>query len=62
MTDTKKAGFFSVGLVRGLIYMLAGYVAGILLVTVIRLVMGLPAIVAWNPPATSTSSPNPPGW
>ena len=48
MTDTKKASIFSVGMIRGLIFMLIGYVVGILLVTVIRLVMGLPAILPWN--------------
>jgi hypothetical protein len=35
MTDTKKAGFFSVGLIRGLVFMLAGY-ALVIFVTVIR--------------------------
>ena len=49
MTDTKKAGFFSVGLVRGLVFMLAGYLVGLVFVTVIRLIMGLPAIIPWNP-------------
>jgi cytochrome c oxidase subunit 1 len=49
MTDTKKASFFSVGFVRGLIFMLGGYAAGLALVTVIRLLLGLPAFLAWNP-------------
>jgi cytochrome c oxidase subunit 1 len=49
MTDTKKASFFSIGMVRGLIFMLVGYAAGIALVTVIRIVMGLPALLPWNP-------------
>jgi cytochrome c oxidase subunit 1 len=48
MTDTKKASLFSVGMIRGLIYMLFGYAAGTLLVTVIRLAMGLPAFLPWN--------------
>jgi cytochrome c oxidase subunit 1 len=49
MTDTKKASFFSVGFVRGLIFMLGGYAVGLALVTVIRLLLGLPALLAWNP-------------
>jgi cytochrome c oxidase subunit 1 len=40
--NEKKATFFSIGLVRGTLGMLAGFIAGALLVTLVRLVMGLP--------------------
>jgi len=46
----KKAGFFSIGLVRGLIGLLIGLAAGALLVTVIRAFMGLDAW-DWGPSA-----------
>jgi cytochrome c oxidase subunit 1 len=46
MSETKKAGVFSLSLVRGLIGMLVGVLAGALLVSVIRLVLGLQA---WYP-------------
>jgi cytochrome c oxidase subunit 1 len=42
MEQTKKPTFFSIGLVRGLIGFVVGFIAGAALVTVIRLVMGLP--------------------
>jgi cytochrome c oxidase subunit 1 len=49
MNDTtKKTSFFSIGIVRGLIFMVVGFLAGALLVTVIRAILGLPAW-AWNP-------------
>lgn len=46
MSENKKASFLSIGLVRGLIGMLIGGLAGILLVSVIRLLLGLQV---WNP-------------
>ena len=46
MENTKRAGFFSIGLVKGLIGFFAGLLAGIVLVSVIRLALGLPLIDA----------------
>ncbi len=45
MSEHKKPTFFSIGLVRGLIGFIAGFLIGALLVTVIRAIMGLSA---WN--------------
>jgi cytochrome c oxidase subunit I len=42
MEQTKKASFFSIGLVRGLIGFVIGAVFGIALTSIIRLIMGLP--------------------
>jgi cytochrome c oxidase subunit 1 len=47
-TITERKSIFSIGLVRGLLGMLAGFLLGALLVTVIRLIMGLPAW-SYNP-------------
>lgn len=48
MNETKKGTILSVGLIRGLFGMLAGYLAGFGLVSVIRLPLGL-TIWDWNP-------------
>lgn len=61
MTNTQRTSFFSVGLIRGLVFMLGGYLAGILLVTVIRLALGLPAFLPWNP-AGNEFLFSEPGW
>jgi ABC-type nickel/cobalt efflux system permease component RcnA len=42
--EKKKVSFFSTGLVHGLIAMLIGMIAGIALVSVIRLILGLQVI------------------
>ncbi len=52
MSENTKVSPFSIGLVRGLIGMLIGMPVGALLVTVIRLIMGLPAW-DWGPQAKS---------
>ena len=44
----KKSSIFSIGLIRGLLGMLAGYAVGFGLVSVIRLLQGLP-VWAYNP-------------
>jgi cytochrome c oxidase subunit 1 len=46
MSENNKVGFFSISLVRGLIGMLVGIPAGMGVVILVRLLMGLPA---WNP-------------
>ena len=46
MNEYKKAGFFSIGLVRGVIFMVVGMLIGMGIVTLVRLGMGLPA---WMP-------------
>ena len=46
MENHSKVSIFSIGLIRGLIGLIIGWLVGMLLVTVIRLIMGLPA---WNP-------------
>jgi cytochrome c oxidase subunit I len=43
MIKRANTGFLSIGLVRGLLYQVIGTVAGMLLVVIIRLIMGLPA-------------------
>ena len=52
MSENNKVSFTSIGLVRALIGMLIGLVIGLLLVTGIRLLMGLPAW-DWGPSANS---------
>jgi cytochrome c oxidase subunit 1 len=52
MSDNTKGSPFSIGLMRGLVGLLIGGLAGALLVTLIRLVMGLPAW-EWGPVANS---------
>ena len=51
MSDYKRPGFFSIGFVRGSIYLLLGTLLGMGIVSGIRLVMGLPA---WHPNAAWT--------
>ena len=46
MSEAKKAGFLSLALVRGAIFMVVGALVGMVLVSGIRLAMGL---VVWNP-------------
>ncbi len=46
MSENKKASFFSIGLIRGSIGFIIGFILGAVLVTLIRLLMELPA---WNP-------------
>jgi cytochrome c oxidase subunit 1 len=48
MSKNENGTIFSTGLVRGVAGMLVGYLAGFGLVTVIRMLMGLP-VWAWNP-------------
>ncbi len=48
MKDTQKAGVFSIGLVRGLIAMLIGFLTGAAFVSLIRLILGL-SVWTWNP-------------
>jgi cytochrome c oxidase subunit I len=43
MTENSKVSFFSISMVRGLLYMLVGFPVGMLVVTLVRLLMGLPA-------------------
>ena len=43
MSDTNKVGFFSISMVRGLLGMIVGFPVGMLLVTLVRLLVGLPA-------------------
>ena len=43
MSDYKRPGFFSIGFVRGTIFLLVGTLVGMVIVSGIRLVMGLPA-------------------
>ena len=52
MSENTKVSPLSIGLVRGLIGLLIGMPVGALLVTVIRLIMGLPAW-DWGPEANS---------
>lgn len=47
MSERNKVNFLSIGLVRGLLGMLAGYMVGFVLVSGIRLIQGLP-IWAWD--------------
>jgi len=51
MNEYEKASFFKIGLVRGLIFMVVGFLAGSGLVTLVRLLAGLPA---WHPNAVWT--------
>ncbi len=51
MSEYKRPGFFSIGFVRGSIYLLLGTLLGMGIVSGIRLVMGLPA---WHPNAAWT--------
>jgi cytochrome c oxidase subunit 1 len=46
MEEKKKVNFFTLGLVRGIIFQVLGSAAGMGLVMLIRVLMGLPA---WNP-------------
>jgi cytochrome c oxidase subunit 1 len=46
MNENTKVNFLSIGIVRGLIGMAIGWLVGAILVTLIRLALGLPA---WNP-------------
>jgi len=46
MSENKNASFFSIGLIRGSIGFIIGFFLGAILVTLIRLLTGLPA---WNP-------------
>ncbi len=48
MKDTQKAGVFSIGLIRGLISMLIGFLVGAAFVSLIRLILGL-SVWIWNP-------------
>ncbi len=48
MSETRKGAISSIGIIRGLLGMTAGYMAGFILVSVIRLIQGLPLWV-WNP-------------
>ena len=50
MSENNKVSLLSIGMVRGLIGMLIAFLAGALLVTIIRLIMGLPAW-DWGPAA-----------
>jgi cytochrome c oxidase subunit I len=51
MNEQKKSGFFSIGLVRGILGYLVGMIIGLALVTVIRKIMGLPPTTPWDPHA-----------
>jgi cytochrome c oxidase subunit I len=51
MSEYQKPGLFSIGLLRGSIYLLVGTLVGMGFVSGIRLLMGLPA---WNPNAAWT--------
>jgi cytochrome c oxidase subunit I len=51
MSEYKRPAFFSIGFVRGSIYLLLGTLVGMGIVSGIRLVMGLPA---WHPNAAWT--------
>jgi cytochrome c oxidase subunit 1 len=51
MSENTNSNILSIGLVRGLIYMLIGWVVGTLFVTIVRLVMGLPAFLPLDPTA-----------
>jgi cytochrome c oxidase subunit 1 len=46
--NDKKVNIMKIGLLRGLLFMLVAWPVGTLLVSVIRLVMGLPAFLAWD--------------
>ncbi len=48
MENTRKGSILSIGLVRGLLYMLVGFLAGALLVSVIRLLTGAQAFYPWD--------------
>ncbi|MFM8322453.1 MAG: cbb3-type cytochrome c oxidase subunit I, partial [Chloroflexota bacterium] len=48
MNRSTKGSILSVGLFRGLLYMLVGFLVGALLVSVIRLLTGHPAFFAWD--------------
>ena len=52
MQKNSRISIFSLGLIRGLIGMIIGWIAGALLVTVIRLAMGLPTW-SWDPAVKS---------
>jgi hypothetical protein len=43
MSENSKVGFFSISMVRGLLGMLVGVPAGMVVVTLVRLLVGLPA-------------------
>ncbi len=49
MNRSKQGSILSVGLFRGLIFMVVGFLAGALLVTLIRLLTGAPAFFPWAP-------------
>ena len=51
MNEQKKGGFFSIGLVRGILGYLVGMIIGLGLVTGIRMILGLPATTPWDPQA-----------
>ena len=57
MSENTKVSPLSIGLVRGLIGLIIGMVVGLLLVTAIRMLMGLPAW-DWGPEANSSASQN----
>ena len=49
MTQNKNVSLLSISIVRGLIGLVIGLLAGASFVSLIRLVLGLPALLAWNP-------------
>jgi len=51
MNEQKKGGFFSIGLVRGVLGYLVGMVIGLALVTGIRMILGLTPTTPWDPQA-----------
>ncbi|MBP1702422.1 MAG: Cytochrome-c oxidase [Chloroflexi bacterium] len=51
MNEQKKGGFFSIGLVKGILGYVVGMVVGLALVTVLRMILGLPATTPWDPQA-----------
>lgn len=48
MNDKSQGSFFSIGIVRGVIGLIMGMIAGIALVSVVRLISGLP-VWSWGP-------------
>jgi cytochrome c oxidase subunit 1 len=51
MNEQKKGGFFSTGLVRGVLGYIVGMIIGLVLVTVIRMILGLPPTTPFDPQA-----------
>ena len=51
MEETKRPGLFSIGMLRGVLFLIVGTLVGMGIVTGVRAVMGLPA---WNPDAAWT--------